>query len=109
MFVPASTTFDGGPAMRPIPLTALHSYLILTALLIPMSWSLTQEPKPKESGPPPRERGTADTTLADLLAAHNKVRAEEKLPPLKLNAQLTEAARGQARDMAEHDELTHEG
>jgi uncharacterized protein YkwD len=46
---------------------------------------------------------------AALIAAHNRARAEAKLPPLKVNAQLTEAARAHARDMAEHQELSHEG
>jgi uncharacterized protein YkwD len=45
----------------------------------------------------------------EVVEAHNRVRAEHKLSPLKVNAQLTEAARGHARDMAEHQKLSHEG
>lgn len=51
----------------------------------------------------------SDPHAEALLAAHNKVRAEEKLPPLRLNARLNEAAQAHARDMAGHGELTHEG
>lgn len=95
--------------MRPFLLTVFSSCLWLTGLLIPLSGSHGQEAKTKESGTPRSDTGTADPILAELLAAHNKVRAEEKLPPLKINAKLNDAARGHARDMAEHDKLTHEG
>ena len=44
-----------------------------------------------------------------LIEAHNRVRAEAKLLPLKAIAPLTEAARSHARDMAEHQKLGHEG
>ena len=47
--------------------------------------------------------------LTPLIEAHNRVRAEAKLPALKANPQLTEAARAHALDMAEHQELSHEG
>ena len=76
--------------------------------LFPLAPARGQDAKAKESGHV-RGRRPATRILEDLLAAHNKVRAEEKLPPLKLNDQLTQAARGHARDMAEHNKLTHEG
>jgi uncharacterized protein YkwD len=44
-----------------------------------------------------------------LIAAHNRERAADSLPPLRANAQLSEAARNHARDMAEHRELSHKG
>ncbi len=50
-----------------------------------------------------------DLTIAELLAAHNRYRASEKKPPLKLEPRLIEAARAHARDMAEHNKLAHEG
>jgi uncharacterized protein YkwD len=95
--------------MRPIPLTALHSSLILTIVLIPFVSMRGQEPKPKDPSALRPARAAADLILDDLLAAHNKVRAAEDLPPLKANARLTEAARAHARDMAEHDKLSHDG
>jgi uncharacterized protein YkwD len=51
----------------------------------------------------------ATRELTSLIAAHNRVRAEAKLPALKVSTQLTEAARAHARDMAEHQKLSHEG
>jgi uncharacterized protein YkwD len=95
--------------MRPILPTTLLSCLLLTGLLMPFPRSNGQEAKTKDSGPPRSDAGTTDPLLADLLVAHNKVRAKEKLPPLKVNAKLTDAARGHARDMAEQDKLSHEG
>ncbi len=47
--------------------------------------------------------------VTTVIEAHNRVRAEAKLPPLKVNAQLTEAARAHARDMAEHQKMSHDG
>ena len=68
-----------------------------------------QEEKAKTVIGSSKDRASDDPTLADLLAAHNKVRAEEKLPALQLEPRLTQAARAHARDMAEHSKLTHEG
>ncbi|MBV8610362.1 MAG: CAP domain-containing protein [Singulisphaera sp.] len=50
-----------------------------------------------------------DPELVDLIQAHNRERAARALPPLAFNAKLEEAARVQARDMAEHVKLSHEG
>lgn len=47
--------------------------------------------------------------IADLLERHNRERAKEKLPPLTLDPKLTAAAERHARDMAEHDTMSHEG
>ncbi|MEO6807796.1 MAG: CAP domain-containing protein [Isosphaeraceae bacterium] len=44
-----------------------------------------------------------------LIAAHNRERAKADLPPLKANAMLKTAAKGHAKDMAEHETMTHEG
>jgi uncharacterized protein YkwD len=43
------------------------------------------------------------------VAAHNRERAAEKLAPLTANAKLSAAALVQARDMAEHEKMTHDG
>jgi uncharacterized protein YkwD len=50
-----------------------------------------------------------DTTAADLIAAHNKERAERKLPPLVAEPRLTAAAKAHAADMAAHKKMSHEG
>jgi uncharacterized protein YkwD len=47
--------------------------------------------------------------LVELVAAHNRERAAAKKPPLVANARLVAAARVQARDMAEHKLMSHEG
>src|SRR5258707_1370876 len=47
--------------------------------------------------------------LADLVAAHNRERAAQKLEPLAANAKLSAAALSHARDMAEHEKMDHEG
>jgi uncharacterized protein YkwD len=47
--------------------------------------------------------------IAALVQAHNKERAAAKLPPLSTNPKLEAAALAHARDMAEHEKMTHEG
>src|SRR5689334_9581308 len=62
---------------------------------------------------PPTSRGAdpaaGDPVIAELVEAHNKERAKEGLPPLKVDPKLTQAALGHARDMAEHGKMAHEG
>jgi uncharacterized protein YkwD len=53
--------------------------------------------------------GALPPDLMDLVAAHNREREAEKLEPLTANAKLSAAALSHARDMAEHDKMTHEG
>ena len=47
--------------------------------------------------------------ITALVEAHNKERAKENLPPLKLAPMLVEAAKGHAKDMADRDVMGHEG
>ena len=56
---------------------------------------------------PPQKRGKID--LPELLKLHNKARAEAKLGPLTTNDKLVAAAKVQAKDMADHDKMAHEG
>ncbi len=51
----------------------------------------------------------AKIDLPLLVELHNKERAKEKLGLLKVNAKLAAAAEVQAKDMAEHEKLAHEG
>jgi uncharacterized protein YkwD len=60
------------------------------------------------AGPEPK----APPNVADIAAlvdAHNRERALMKLGPVKANAKLNEAALAHARDMAEHEKMTHDG
>lgn len=50
-----------------------------------------------------------DATARELLDAHNRERAAEKLPPLDLDETLAKVARLHALDMAERREMTHDG
>jgi uncharacterized protein YkwD len=95
--------------MRPMLPIVFFTLLLLDTFPNRLASLHAQEEKPKEPGGSAPSRTSADTILDDLLATHNKVRAEEKLPPLKLNSRLSDAARGHARDMAEHTKLTHDG
>jgi uncharacterized protein YkwD len=50
-----------------------------------------------------------DPLVTALIEAHNRERATEKKAPLKLNARLEAAARAHARDMADHEMMSHDG
>jgi uncharacterized protein YkwD len=49
------------------------------------------------------------TACAEVLKAHNRVRADARLPALAISPKLKEAARQHARDMADHGKMTHKG
>lgn len=61
-------------------------------------------PKPEPAGPV-----TATTEIPDLIAAHNAVRKEHGLGALEPDPLLAEAAKRHAIDMAERQEMSHEG
>jgi uncharacterized protein YkwD len=101
--------------MRHHPLTTQQLRSISVALAASVVlWlpavACTQTPgKPivvPDSEPTPAQ---ADPIVEQLVEAHNKERAKEKLPPLKFEPRLTEAARGHAKDMAEHGFMSHTG
>jgi uncharacterized protein YkwD len=52
---------------------------------------------------------SVDPLIIELVKAHNNARAETKLPALELDAKLVEAAQLHARDMSEHQKLSHQG
>ncbi len=53
---------------------------------------------------------TADgPVVSELIAAHNRERAERELPPLISEGRLAEAARIHAEDMAAHSLMSHDG
>ncbi len=56
-----------------------------------------------------KPRVATDPMVIAIVEAHNKIRSEEDLPPLKFAPLLANAAQIQAEDMAEHDEMKHEG
>lgn len=56
----------------------------------------------------PRQKNSK-IDLPGLLDLHNKARAEAKLGRLTLDDKLTAAARVQAKDMADHEKMAHEG
>jgi len=62
-----------------------------------------------QSPPAPVVASKLDPIIDQLVEAHNKERAKENLPPLKLEMKLTEAAMVHAIDMAEQGKMTHEG
>jgi uncharacterized protein YkwD len=70
--------------------------------------SIALAQKPTEPAPPSAP-SNVDPIVEQLVEGHNKERAKAGLPPLKLDAKLEEAAKAHAKDMAEHEKMTHDG
>jgi uncharacterized protein YkwD len=51
----------------------------------------------------------SEAACAEVIKAHNRLRAEVKLPPLEVSSKLQAAAAQHAKDMAEHGKMTHKG
>ena len=78
-------------------------------MMIALGCSAIASAQSKDKPSTPAESSKVDSIIEDLVEGHNQERAKEKLPPLKLEARLTEAARVQARDMADRQKMGHEG
>ncbi len=89
-------------AAKPRPGNAIRLAALALAILVSPGL-MAQEPAS------PASTKDEKSVVAELVEAHNKERAKEGLPPLKLESKLQEAARGHAKDMAEREEMTHEG
>lgn len=69
-------------------------------------------PAPEPAAPgrdSPTEGISVETDLPALIEAHNRIRQEHDLPPLRIADKLAEAARVHAVDMAANTFLAHEG
>ncbi len=51
----------------------------------------------------------AKAACEDIIKAHNRLRAEAKLPPLEVSTRLQAAAEMHAKDMASKGKMTHKG
>jgi uncharacterized protein YkwD len=78
---------------------------LAVALGLPAGTSAQSPVKPPEPSLPAK----LDPIIEQLVEGHNQERAKEGLPPLKLEARLTKAAQVHAKDMADHQKMTHEG
>jgi uncharacterized protein YkwD len=81
----------------------------MVATLAAFGWSgvlTAQGPGPAKVSP---EQAKADRIVTELVEGHNKERAKASLAPLKLESHLVEAAKAHAKDMAEHEVMTHDG
>src|SRR4051812_10732675 len=76
--------------------------LILLLMAVPAAWG-GDDPKVDP------ESIAVETDLPDLLMAHNRERSEAGKPALEFDELLAKAAAIQARDMAAHDKMSHEG
>lgn len=86
--------------MRTVPMIRISAMVLLVTSL---GATNPGQQTPGDKDPP------IDPVMAALVEAHNKIRTEAKLPPLKVNPQLMLAALDHARDMAEHNNLSHTG
>ncbi|WP_435021442.1 CAP domain-containing protein [Tundrisphaera sp. TA3] len=100
------------PDMCPTPPRSRR--LVLAALLAGAGLSCTaHRPAPLPSAPrvslPDSPAPDDGDVVEALVAAHAAERARKRLPPLVLNPELEEAARGHAREMASRRKMSHTG
>ncbi|WP_435017156.1 CAP domain-containing protein [Tundrisphaera sp. TA3] len=82
----------------------MRNLSIVTFLACTFGWGVVLA-CPASGEDPPRP----DPVVVELVEAHNRERAEAKLPPLTLEPKLQTAALKHAQDMAEHETMSHEG
>ena len=65
----------------------------------------------RQDASPPKKQKEFDSKAAcdEVLKAHNRLRAEAKLPPLEVSTKLQAAADRHAKDMAAMGKMTHKG
>jgi uncharacterized protein YkwD len=80
--------------------------LLVCAVCLCGSRSVADDPKTPQGEATPKLKLTADEQA--ILDLTNKARADNKLPPLKPNALLFQAARAHSENMAKQDKLAHE-
>src|SRR4051812_36142737 len=104
--------------MSPKPFSIVASvFTTLATLGLPACAAPPTPARARAGAEPPRVPAEAqdgdpegeDPVLAELVELHNKERAKEDLPPLKVSKKLQAAAKVQADDMAEHEKMAHEG
>lgn len=78
-------------------LTTRHSLVLLTWLIVPLCARADDKPESKLSD--------EEKKLVELT---NEARAKDKLPPLRVQPQLMEAARKHSANMARQREMNHE-
>ncbi len=62
-----------------------------------------------DGGATPQDAREFSQVVDELVAAHNRIRTEKGLSPLKADPELMKAAQVHAKDMAEHEKMSHEG
>jgi uncharacterized protein YkwD len=64
-----------------------------------------------QAAPPSKNAKDFDSKAAcdEVIKAHNRLRAQAKLPSLEVSSKLTAAALKHAKDMAAHGKMTHTG
>lgn len=79
----------------------MKSWVVISVNLVWVGAAMAQSPAPQDAA----QKATAEAVVALV----NVRRAENGCGPLKINAQLTVAAQGHSRNMAEHDFFSHTG
>lgn len=74
------------------------------------AWQPADSDHPKPGGEPnSKPKLNLETAAENLIEAHNRLRKEAKLRTFTPSKKLQAAAEVQARDMAEHSKMSHEG
>jgi len=90
--------------------TVLRAATLLAATAVVLPPARAETPPAREPDSKVTTQGKQDgALLKEVLEAHNRERAKEKLPPLEADPALAKAAQAHADDMAAHHKMSHEG
>ena len=93
-------------SMRPSPNPGLKPLISLTKTLA--SWPSRWHRSPPSPRPAPSPENNLTVAEQYLFAAANEARANQGLPPLRLDPVLAEASARHAREMANHAAISHQ-
>jgi uncharacterized protein YkwD len=81
----------------------------VAAITLLLGWNGESQAQTKSKSKAESAEAKQERIIAQLVEGHNKERAKEGLGPLKLESHLVEAAKAHAKDMAEHENMSHDG
>jgi uncharacterized protein YkwD len=104
--MPKLSRFECGILLAALPVTMLAG-----CTWVPTRASQVSKAQDANAAPPSKKSKLFDSKAAcdEVIKAHNRLRAEAKLPPLEVSSKLLAAAERHAKDMATMAKMTHKG
>jgi uncharacterized protein YkwD len=86
--------------------------MLFAGCVVPAAWAGVPSVQVSGSESTPKQPSSdvdPDAACDQVFKAHNRIRADAKLPALEISRKLQASAQRHANDMAAHDRMTHKG